>query len=268
MCGDKVFTFADPTVSDQGGSQEFAIFRTEYSAKVPQGLGDDEAATMALNPLTAFMGLFRERALGLPTPKPFRGLDEGFEYGKVKILVVGGGSAVGKYVVEWSRYAGVGTIVVTASRKSEELLRKLGATHVVDRNRTDEEIEKHIRDVVGDELTLVYDAVNAGQAQEFGARFLSTYKKGTMVVIAGGEFDASKVKGKNAGFERQRMLAEPSLTPELGREYWRHLPRIIQEGHISPTPYSVIEGLDAEKVNTVLADYNAGRPVVKPHIHL
>lgn len=268
VCGEKVFTFANPTVSDQGGSQEFAIFRAEYSAKVPRELGDDEAATLALNPLTAFMGLFRKEGLGIPPPEPFAGRDEGFEYGKVKLLVVGGGSAVGKYVVQWGRYAGIGTIVVTASRKNEELLRRLGATHVVDRNGGDEVVEREVRDVVGDELTLVFDAVNVGQDQEIGARFLSTYKKGTLVVVAGGAFDASRVKGKNAGFERKMMMAEPSLAPKLVREYWERLPRIIEEGHLSPTPYSMIQGLDAEKVNAVIADYNTGRPVVKPHIHL
>lgn len=266
VCGDKVFTFSNPMDPRQGGSQQFAIFRAEYSAHVPAGISDDDAATLALNPLTAFMGLFRETGLGIPPPAPFSGHDESFDYSGTTALVVGGGTAVGKYVIEWSRIAGIRSIIAVASRKNEALLRKLGATHVVDRH--DSEVEQRIREIVGDELTLAYDTVNVGQEQEFGAKFLSSYKKGMLVTISGGDFDAAKVKGKNGGFERRTLFAEPSLTPELGKEYWKYLPQIIEQGNLSPTPYSVIEGLDAEKVNAVIADYNAGKPVVKPHIHI
>jgi NADPH2:quinone reductase len=267
--GDKVFFLGDPMNPEGPGSQEYAITTADYTAKVPEGINEDEAATLALNPLTAFWGLFRSEGLGLPPPSPFYGNQPEFDYGKLSLLVIGGGSAVGKYVVAWAKYAGFAKIVTTASKgKSEKELRGLGATHVIDRHLDEKEVEKQIGDIVGDDLQYVYDAVSVGQAAAFGARFLSSTKLGRLVVVAGGDFDASKVQGKKAGFERKMIYAGSHLSPELGKSYWRELPKMIVDGVVKPTAYEVIEGLDADKVNQVLKDYMEGKALIKPQIRV
>jgi NADPH2:quinone reductase len=48
--GDKIFTFGSPLTADTNGTQEFAIAIAAYSAKVPNGLNDNEAATLTLKP--------------------------------------------------------------------------------------------------------------------------------------------------------------------------------------------------------------------------
>jgi NADPH2:quinone reductase len=238
------------------------------TAKVPQGVSDDEAATLALNPLTAFWGLFRDpNGLGIPSPAPFTGTQLDYDYGKVKLAVIGGGSAVGKFVISWAKYAGIGTILAIASKgKSEKELLELGATHVLDRYLAEQELERQAQAIVGDDLQYVYDVVDVGQKAEIGARLLSTSKPGKLVVIAGGDFDSSKVSGKKAGFERKMVFAGPE--PVLGKSYWKELPNMIGDKVIKPTAFETIEGLDVDKVNAALKAYHEGRNVVKPQLHI
>ncbi|KAF2429455.1 GroES-like protein [Tothia fuscella] len=266
--GDKVFSLGNPMDPDGAGTQEYAILIAETTAKVPENVNADEAATLALNPLTAFWGLFRDPVgLGIPPPAPFKGSQPGFDYSKLSLAVIGGGSAVGKYVIAWAKYAGFGMIITTASKgKSEKELSALGATHILDRHVSATELENQVREIVGDDLQHVFDAVNAGQDAEVGARLLSTSKSGKLVVICGGDFDASKVTGKNAGFKRIMVFASPD--PIIGRSYWEELPKLILNGVLKPTMYAVIEGLNLDKLNAAIAAYNAGQNVVKPQLHI
>jgi NADPH:quinone reductase len=267
--GDEIFTFSSPMNPDACGTQEYAIVTADHAAKIPKGINDDEAAVLALNPLTAFWGIFREQGLGVPPPAPFLGHDPNFSYGTQSIVAVGGGSAVGKYIIQWAKYAGFGTIITTASKsKSEKELLSLGATHVLDRHASDSELEAQVRRIVGNDLVYVYDAVNVGQGAEVGAKLLSSAKPGRLVVISGGDFDASRVKGKKGGFERKMVFSAPWMEPELAKSYWHHIPKLIEDGALKPTAYEVIEGLDAGKVNKVLKAYIDGKAVTKPQIHL
>lgn len=254
---------------DAVGTQEYAILEEDFSAIVPKGVGEHEAAVLALNPITAFWGMFREAGLGIPPPAPFDGNNPHFNYKEKSIAVIGGGSAVGKYVVAWAKYAGFGIIIATASKaKNEEQLKEWGATHVLDRSLPAKELQAQVQEIVGDDLIYVYDAVNPGQAAEIGASFLSTSKPGRFVVITGGDFDASKVEGKKAGFERKMVHAATWAEPALGKSYWDHVGKLIENGNLKPTAYEEIVGLDAEKVNQALKGYNKGKAVVKPQLRL
>jgi NADPH2:quinone reductase len=267
--GDLIFSLVAPMNPNAGGTQEYALLDEEISALVPKGTGEHEASTLALNPVTAFWGLFREAGLGIPPPAPFVGHDASFKYGEKSIVVVGGGSAVGKYCIAWAKYAGFGTIVTTASKsKNEKELKEFGATHVLDRHLSTKVLQEKVRDIVGDDLVYVYDPINVGQDAEIGATFLSTSKPGRLVVCSGGDFDVSKVEGKKAGFERKMIFAAPWGEPELGKSYWDHVGKLIEDGDLKPTIYEEIVGLDAEKVNKVLEDYHEGKAVVKPQLRL
>jgi NADPH2:quinone reductase len=265
--GDKIFGLGNPTIPDQCGTQEFALLETLVTAKVPETINDQEAATLTLNPLTAFWVLFRQQALGIPPPAPIVGNDPTFDYSKVEIVIVGGGSACGKYAIAWSKWAGFGTIVTIASKgRNEQELLALGATHVIDRHGTDEEIEKQVRDIVGDDLVYTFDAVNAGQQQAIGARLLSNTKPSTLVTICGGDLDKSLLPKKP--FEKKPIIAMPFSEPELAKSYWDTLPNLIVKGIHKPTPHQVIQGLDVEKVNQVLDEYSQGRAIIKPQIQV
>ncbi|KAF2097520.1 GroES-like protein [Rhizodiscina lignyota] len=267
--GDQIFTQGWPTDPDQCGTQEYAIALADVSAKVPVGISGDDAATLALNPYTAFVGLFGNDGLGIPPP--FGTPEAGsFDYASQQILIIGGGSACGKFAIQWSKYAGIGTIVAVASKiKGEAELKRLGATHVIDRHGTLDEIDYEIREVVGDDLVYALDCVSSGPGEHtLGVRALSSSKRGKLaVLVRTASVDETKIGEKRAGYERRPILADPSI-PGLSKPYWEMVPGWIEGQVITPTPFSVIEGLDADKVNEALDGYRDGRPVAKPQIHI
>lgn len=268
--GDKIFSLTQPHSPDQVGTQQYALIDADIATKVPNGLNDDEAATLALNPLTSFFALFAE--MGLDIPPPFESEEaKNFDYAAQKILIVGGGSACGKFAVQWSKYVGIGTIIVIASKsKSEDKLKAMGATHVIDRHGSIEDIDSAVRNIVGDELIYALDCVSTTPGgQTVGARALSNTKRGFLAVLVGSStVDETKIGEKKAGYERKRVLVNPRGVPEIGRPYWQRLPAWIKEKVVTPTPYSTIDELDADKVNEALDKYKDRRPMVKPHIHV
>lgn len=268
--GDRIFSLTQPQTPGQVGTQQFALVDANIAAKVPKGISDDEAATLTLNPLTSFFALFWDKGLGIPSPLETEKA-KSFDYATQKILIIGGGSACGKFAVQWCKHVGFGTIVAVASRsRNEEELKSLGATHVIDRHGTIEEINSAVRDIVGDELVYALDCVSkAPGEQTVGARALSSTKKGLLAVLVGSSsVDETRIGEKKAGYELRRVLVNPSGVQEIGVPYWQRVSEWIKDNVITPTPYSTIEGLDVDRVNEALDKYRDGKPIVKPHIHL
>jgi len=118
------------------------------------------------------------------------------------LVVIGGGSACGKYCVQWARYIGFGKIVVVASKeKSKEELRSLGATHVINRHGSVKDVDAQVREVVGGESVYSVDCISLGPgAHTLGARLLSNSKRGLSVTLTAiGGVDEEEIGEKRQG---------------------------------------------------------------------
>lgn len=266
--GDHIFGNGTVNQPDQTGTQEYATLLADFAAKIPTNVSADEAATYPLNALTLFFAMFHAQSLDMPPPYPDQ--KTSFDFSAQKLVIIGGGSATGKYGIQFAKLAGIGTIITVASKNGERVLKSLGATHVIDRHASNDEIEGQVREIVGDELIYVVDCIGSGDGgQTLGAKLLSNSKKGTLVcLIHAGSVDDSKIGTKKAGYEMKKIIAAPRLFPAFAVRFWRHLPQWIEEGRLKPTTFSVIDGLDAEKVNAAFDAYRDGRAPVKPHVHI
>lgn len=266
---ERVFYLGEPTVPDRSGTQEYVLARADYVGKAPAAFSSDDIATMTLNPWTAFLALFAKQGLEIPGPTtPER---ETFDYAAQSVLVIGGGSACGKYVIQWAKYVGIGNIIAVASKgKSEAELKKMGATHFIDRHGSIDAIDKEVRSIVGDDLIYAVDCVNRGPGGlTLGAKALSNSKKGKLAqLVLTAQVDEALIGEKKAGYERRPVFAGNQSDPELVKEYFKKVVAKMEDGTIQPTPYSVIHGLDAAKVNEALDAYRDGNPITKPHVHL
>jgi NADPH2:quinone reductase len=75
--------------------------------------------------------------------------------------VIGGGSSVGKFAIQYAELASIGTVIAIASAARTEELKKLGATHVIDRHTSDEEIQQVVKEITGEEgVENIYDYVS------------------------------------------------------------------------------------------------------------
>ena len=84
---------------------------------------------------------------------------------------------------------------------------------------------------------------------------LSNSKKGAYAHLLPGKPSDAVAAQKKAGFEVKHIMGASAASPDLAILFWKQFPKWIQSGEIKPLKYSIIEGLDAEKVNAALDGY-------------
>ncbi|KAH7137465.1 chaperonin 10-like protein [Dactylonectria estremocensis] len=268
IVGEHVFghSFAEGGFDNNfNGAQQYALVDARFVGKVASsGLSSDEASTIPVIVLAAFIALFASSGHGFPPP--FSPQAKSFNYGNVTLLVIGGGSNTGRATIELAKLAGIGRIIAVAGNQNEATLKTVGATHVIDRHAPD--ALDQIQAIVGDELVYAVDTVNAGVEQELGVAALSNTKKGTLITLRRpeGDFDAARIGPKSAGYERRLVFGVSPMHPEVTVGFWDEVPRWLKEGKIRPSRFEVIKGLDAVAVNKALDQYRDGKGE-KTNIH-
>lgn len=267
--GDHVFAQArlpaDQVLIDFYGLQEFALVDVWFTGKVAEtSLTDDEAATILVNVVSLFVALFHPIGLGLPIPDTKTAQES--DLSNEAILIVGAGSNCGRAGVEFARMAGFGTIIAHAGSSNKPELMAMGATHFVDRHADD--VVDRICAIAGDDLTYAVDVVNFGSMQDLGAAALSNSRRGTLATLlpTEGDLDPMKIGPKHAGFERRMTFGKMAIILEFAPEFWGRIPGWLKEGRISPGQFTVMDGLDANKVNEALDRHRDGGGS-KLHIH-
>jgi NADPH:quinone reductase len=253
--------FDDPK---DGGLQEYAIINGNYTGIVPSGISDEEAALYPINAVTTALTLFSAAGFDLPFP----GTPEAasFDFASQKVVIVGGGSNIGKLATQFAKLAGIGTIITIASLSGAEILKSFGATHVI--ARQDSDIEEQVRAIVGDELLYVYDAISMGEGHNLGVSLLSNSKKGMFVSNLQGKASEAVLAKKREGIEEKFIRGFSHSIPEFGQLFWKEFPTWLEAGQIKPLKFKVIEGLDADSVNHALDEYGEGRSGERYHVHL
>lgn len=263
--GDRIFGQATLEAGSlQMGLQEYAVLDVSYTAKIPPRISDDQAATIPTNVVAPLVALFSETS-GLGFPAPWTEAAGRFDYKVQTVLIVGGGSACGKFTVQLAHLAGIGKIVVVGSERSKSELLQYGATHVI--TRDSEDVQARIQEIVGNDLIYAIDCVSASKDQLLALNALSTDKKGRMARMVRPYVDESRVKGKQGGFEVKNVFGISHFNADLCAPFWERVPGYLQDGKIIPLAFQVIEGLDAEKINGVLDEIRDGQAVLKVHVH-
>ncbi len=249
-----------------GGLQEYTIIDTRFAALVPKNISSTDAAQFPINAFTSASTLFSGKGPFAGFGMPFPGTPESktFDYNSQILVIIGGGTACGKFAIQFARIAGIGTIITTASLSTEEELRGYGATHVLDRKASD--LGAQIRALVGDDLIYLYDTFSRGD-HSFNVSLLSSSKKGILAHLCPGKVDEAVAAQKKAGYEERQMNGSSETHPELAVLFWKVFPELVEKGEIRALPYKVIEGLDPEKVNAVLDGYRDGK-ADKWHVRL
>ncbi|KAL4800846.1 hypothetical protein BDV19DRAFT_352234 [Aspergillus venezuelensis] len=154
--GDEVFGMLP---ADRPGTWAEYVVANENEVSIkPGGLKWDEAAALPLSGLTAFEMLFVHGGIPIPSnedaimnSKRASTQGVGGEKAKKKVLVTGAAGAVGLYIVQLARLAGVH--VTAASRSNErngEILRSLGADEVVEYTELDSSAHAKGYDIILD----------------------------------------------------------------------------------------------------------------------
>jgi NADPH2:quinone reductase len=177
------------------------------------------------------------------------------------LLIVGGGSNCGKFAVQLAKLAGILNIVVVGG--DEALLRKLGATHIIDRHSPEDTIIDKIREVTGNDFSYALDAVNFPEGLDLALRALSDRRPGKMArLLPIGSVEDTR------GHELLDVVGLFLYRNPLCVEMWERLAGYVEAGAIRPTSFSTLEGLEADAVNAALDGYRDGTSRNKPQIRL
>jgi NADPH2:quinone reductase len=234
-----------------GAFAEYMVMAASTVVPVPAGWKDEQALGLVLNWATALVSL---RHLGRVN-----------EHDTVLIHAAAGG--VGQAAVRIAKYYGA-TIIGTASASKHDVVRRLGADHVID--YTTDLVAEVRRLTDGRGVDIVLESVGGDtfrQSVEVARRVT-----GKVVVIgaAGGE---SSISNWELNFKHpvhvigQHLTTTIQQAPELFAEVLEELGRLIQAGVYPPGSPTVYDLADGPKVLAELeARATVGKLALRPSL--
>ncbi|TFK52218.1 GroES-like protein [Heliocybe sulcata] len=235
--GDKVFSSVE-YAHDNAAYQQYALVTAAVAAKVPSNLSLDEAATLAAGIATAALALYDTPNTTAPGGAGFTPPWDGGrgKYAGKPILVLGGASSVGQYVIQFAKLSGFSPIITTASSSSERLVKSFGATHVLDRNLSPADLNSAVSALVASPFELVYDAISLPDTQEIAYEHLAP--GGTLILTLPSTLQIDETK-KQLVFQVYWSPHAPSHR-KVAEQLFAALPELLLSGDIKPNPVKVL----------------------------
>ncbi len=203
--GDEVFGIA------RGSFAEYAAAWEDTLARKPAALSFGQAAAVAVSGLTALQGL---RDAGRIQPGQ-------------KVLVIGASGGVGSYAVQLAKSFGAEVTGVCSTAKTD-LVRSIGADHVIDYTRADFADGRQHYDLI----------LDIGGSSRLSRLRRALTRRGTLV-IAGGEGDRWTGVGRQLRALALSVLIRQRLTMYASRPRHRQadldtLRQLIDAGQVTP----------------------------------
>ncbi len=212
-----------------GAYADYAIASATTLGPKPKNLSFDEAGTLAVGAVTAWVGLF---TVG--------GLQKG-----QRVLVHGGAGGVGLWGVQFAKWKGA-HVTATASGSNVDYVKSLGADTVIDYTKT--KFETVVRD-----MDVVLDTVGG----DYIDRSWTVLKKGGILVTAAGR--GAPEKAQEHGVRTGGIAAVP--TPEILKE----IAGLIESGKVKPHVQKVFKLEEAVQAHT-LSETGHGRGRIVLHV--
>lgn len=261
--GDRVFFQGIVGNYDSSTFQTYCKMPAALVAKTPRSVSDEEAAGISLATLAAVTGLYDRTGRGL-SPPPWAAVGGDRAGAGKAIVVLGGSSSVGQYVIQLARLSGYERIVTSASQTHHEYLQGLGATVVLDRLQAT--AVQYVAGAGGLPVDFVFDTISLRETQMLGVEVLQVAgaAEGTPVVtVLGADADAKALgASKEPRYEihgvmglgsapHLRYLSEPLFAQLGGENGW------VATGRYVPNRVIVVEG-GLQKLDEALDMNRAG----------
>jgi len=233
--GDRVASFHE-MLTAHGSFAEYAIGESHTTFHIPENTSFEEASTIPLAAMTAAFGLY----IGLKLPEPWQQTKS-----KTPLIVYGGASAVGAFVLKLAAHSNIHPLIVVAGSSIdfvEKLIDRSKGDAIVDYRNGDEAIVSGIKSAL----------LEAGTPNVLHA-FDATSEKGSYQNL-------SKVLGKGAIFttilplqdftppegisHKLTMVGAAHMveTEDFAYTFFRLFGRGLEKGWFTPHPYEVIPG--------------------------
>ncbi|PAV17231.1 GroES-like protein [Pyrrhoderma noxium] len=263
--GDRVVHGGYPT-NDNSTFQQYTRVPASIVAKIPSNVTIDQAASVPVGLATAAVGLYSDnnRKQGAKIYiAPW--LDDGKNaYGGEPIVIFGGSSSVGQFSIQLAKLSGFSPIVTTASLHNTDLLKSLGATHVVDRSASD--VPAEIRKALGSSTApLVYDTISV---QETQAQAWNLLAPGGSLILSQPSLLGDMAEGETRHLVGLIGNFHVPYNRQLGESLYSKLTSLLENESIKANPIEVLpgglsgipDGLERLKQNKVSGKKLVARP--------
>ena len=171
--------------------------------KVPETLSMVEAASYPLVLLTAMAVM------------------HGHKIGGSKVLVVGGATLVGRYIIQLAREGGARSIVTTNSARLNELVQLLGSTEQIDYNKHKSLQEPVLEAAKLGRFNYIYDCAGTDHLFGITSHILDPKDKGYVTIVGDRKMDYSRDSGLTLAYSLAKVAARQvaSLLGLLGYAY-------------------------------------------------
>jgi len=237
--GVEVFVKGDRVVhqgyftADKATFQQYTIVPAEICAKLPSNtkISFDQAASIPLGLATAAVGFYNKKDEGGAGLSPSWEAGGRDKYQGKPIVVFGGSSSVGQYVIQLAKLSGFSPIIATASTHNSELLKSLGATHVVDRKS---DVPAEVAKIVSKPVEIVFDAISLEDTQKAGWEILAP--TGQLLLTLPAQVDRNKYPEKSI----VNMFGNVHTQRALGKSLYSKLTSLLDDGLIVPNRVEVL----------------------------
>ncbi|KAK7682473.1 hypothetical protein QCA50_014273 [Cerrena zonata] len=237
--GDKV-VFQGYFTNRLASYQEYTIGKAETIAKIPSGFTFDQAATIPVGAGAAFVGLYGPKSSsGGAALTPFWAEGGRGKYAGKPIVVFGGSSSVGQYVLQLAKLSGFSHIITTASAKNAAHVKSLGATHVVDRSLSPSEIVAEVKKITSEPVLTVFDAIALADTQTTGYEILAS--GGTLVLTLAPTIPEDKRVADKTIIDTLGSVHVPA-NHEVSIGFYSNLPQLLLSGELKPNSPEVLPG--------------------------
>ncbi|WP_327634487.1 zinc-binding dehydrogenase [Kribbella sp. NBC_00482] len=234
-----------------GAFAEYVLMPADTVVRVPTGWSDDETLGLVLNWATALVSL---RPLGRLTAGDI-------------VLIHAAAGGVGQAAVRIAKYYGA-TVIGTASASKHDVVRRLGADHVIDRHA---DLVAEVRRLTGGRgVDIVLESVGGEtfrQSVEVARRVTGK------VVVIGAAAGESSISNWELNFKHpvhvigQHLTTTIQQAPELFAEVLAELDELIKKGVYPPGRPTVYDLADGPKALAELeARATVGKLALRPSV--
>ncbi|KAI0788293.1 GroES-like protein [Fomes fomentarius] len=246
--------------------QQYVATWADIAIEIPASLSFDDAATLPVAVATSAIPLYNkhESAKSAKLVAPW---EEGGKtlYAGKPAVVLGGASIVGQGALQFLRLSGFSPIIATASLRNADIVKSVGATHVVDRSLPSAALIEEIQKIAGGPIELVYDAITASDTLKVGYDLVAP--GGSLIIVS--HFHDKLPEDKEVNVVTTfGMLAVPE-NHEFSARLAREVEGLLKQGLFKPLVAEVLPG-GLNGVQAGIDRLNAGQVsarklVVRPH---
>ncbi|KAF8524571.1 GroES-like protein [Hysterangium stoloniferum] len=229
--GDKVLHQGFFT-NDKATFQQYTTCPVDILAKIPDNITFDQAASIPLGLATAAVGYYNPVETGGGLTAPWAG-GEG-KYKGQGIVIFGGSSSVGQYAIQLARISGFSPIVTTTSPHNADLVKSLGATHVIDRKA---DVVAEAKKILTTPPQYIYDAIADSSTQVQAWQILGA--NGTLILVIP---PVDAIKGDEDGKRPIHIFGNVHIQRDLGRAMYATLTEYLASEKITPNRVEIVPG--------------------------